>query len=436
MGMSYRNIVSSGVINNIESNYEVTFLTLEGAKLESILINKNKKVVSFKLGVIQKLARRLCLPIETLQFYSFFQKHNTNTIKKYIQRDKKNKFFRFFYKLSEVIGKKYDKYSFFSAHYRYFLPKSTIGIINEYDSVLILSSDDLLDKSLLKITNENNVNSILMIHSWDNLPARGFFSSVPDKVLVWNDVMKEQAVTLHGISRDKIEVIGVPQFYGYKHLESCVDENMFKCFYGLKNEYDIITYTCSASRVFPDESLFIQELIKYIKDKDIYLILRLHPTERADEYTSRFHGFEKVVIDRPSGNFAASITDNIKDDESELLKFVSLMKYSDVVVNLASTTTLDATIFDTPVVCLSFNMDKDIGDTVWNNASDWYRSSHYEYIVGSGAVKIAKSMDEFLIYASEYLKDSGMDSDNRKRLNHDFCKIHYDVSQRISESIL
>lgn len=434
MGMSYRNIVSSGVLNDIETKYDVDFLTLENSTLEDILKNKGKQVISVKIGFVSKVIRRLCSPVEKLQLYSFFHKHNTDTLKKYIKRDEEKKFFKFYYKLSKLIGSHYNDYSFMSGHYSYFLPKSIINKIKEYDSVLILSSDDPLDKSILKIAKNNNIHSVLLIHSWDNLPARGYFSAVPDKVLVWNEMMKDQAIALHGIPRGKIEVIGVPQFYGYKKLESRVNEELFKHFYGLNENCNVITYTCSASRVFPDEPIFIQKLIESIEKKDIYIILRLHPTERKEEYLNLFSNVNKVIIDQPNGNFAATITNNIKDDDDDLLKFISLMKYSGIVINLASTTTLDAIIFNTPVICVSFNLDSYVNDNAWNSASNWYRSSHYGYIVNSGAIKVARNMNEFLLYVDDYLSDSTIDEENREILSREFCNIHYDVNNTMARA--
>jgi len=439
MGMSYRNIISSGVIEELERSFDVTFLCLENSTLKEILLKKNKNVVVFKLGIFQKIVRRVSLPLERIQLYSFFQKHNTNTIKKYIHRDSEQGglLFRLYYLLADKIGKKYGEYEFLSFHYTYFLPKTAKKEITQSDRLLILSSDDPIDKAVLKYADEKEVPSTLLIHSWDNLPARGFFSSTPNKVLVWNEVMKEQAIKLHGVSSNSIDVIGVPQFYGYKKYEKEISRDLFKSLYGLMNDdYKVICYTCSASRVFPDEPLLIDRLIEEYSSKNVYLIIRLHPTERREEYKSKYFNIDNVVIDIPTGNFAASVNNNVKDDKNDILKFVSLMKYSDLVINLASTTTLDAIIFDTPVICIAFNLDETIDAYSWNRASDWYDSSHYRYIVDSNAIKVAYNLEDLEMYAKNYLVNPSLDSNKRYQLRNNFCNYEYDVKLKMAESIL
>ena len=40
----------------------------------------------------------------------------------------------------------------------------------------------------------------LPVASWDNLTNKGHLRVLPDAVMVWNDVQKEEAVALHGVA--------------------------------------------------------------------------------------------------------------------------------------------------------------------------------------------------------------------------------------------
>jgi len=106
-------------------------------------------------------------------------------------------------------------------------------------------------------------------------------------------------------------------------------------------------------------------LISLTKKIGVTLILRLHPTERYEEYIKRYEGADNVIIDMPSAIFAATTTKSIEHSNSDVLKFISLMKYSNVVINIASTVALDAIIFDTPVICVAYNTDSSF-DLKWN----------------------------------------------------------------------
>ena len=48
--------------------------------------------------------------------------------------------------------------------------------------------------------------------SWDNLTNRGLVRIAPDRVLVWNEHQKREAMTYHDVPADRIVVTGAPRF--------------------------------------------------------------------------------------------------------------------------------------------------------------------------------------------------------------------------------
>ncbi len=54
--------------------------------------------------------------------------------------------------------------------------------------------------------------SILIPWSWDNLSSKAVIHEHPDRVLVWNDVQATEAVELHGIPDERVEIVGAPGF--------------------------------------------------------------------------------------------------------------------------------------------------------------------------------------------------------------------------------
>jgi CDP-glycerol glycerophosphotransferase (TagB/SpsB family) len=120
-------------------------------------------------------------------------------------------------------------------------------------------------------------------------------------------------------------------------------------------------------------------------------------------------------LDYPSGQFAATITNKMKDSIQEIEKFITLMKFSDVVINLASTISLDAMLFDTPVVCPAYNPNKNINNE-WNNALDWYKSSHFNIIKTKKSVKIVENKEALHYALDQYLNNSELDRTERKSI--------------------
>lgn len=432
MGMTYRNYILTGIVDKISTNYDVTLLVLSDSKIKQLVEQRGIRYISLKVGFTQKVIRRVTNFVEKLQYINFYQKHKTNTMAKYIEREKKGIIFPIKNVFAFLLGQFFDNYSYLSFHYQFFIPSLIKKEIKKFDKVFLLSTDELFDKSILKFCKINSIECTVAVHSWDNLPARGFMADKPDKLLVWNKIMKEQAKTLHNIENSDVYIIGVSQFYFYKTIESQTSLELFRKLYAI-DDNKVVTYTCSAYRVFPDEDLFIDKLIESCQKIDVVLILRLHPTERYALYINKYSDINNVILDKPSGFFAATLTNDIEDNQDEILRFISLMKYSSVIINLASTISLDAIIFDTPVICISFNIDFRMKDE-WNEASKWYESTHYKDIVKSNAIKISKSMEEVENNILLYLNDATCLQQNRIKLAKEWCNIDINSCDKIVES--
>ena len=96
----------------------------------------------------------------------------------------------------------------------------------------------------------------------------------------------------------------------------------------------------------------------------------------------------------------------VEMDEEDLINVRRTLRYSDVVVNYASTMTLEAFCFDKPVVNIGFPA----------SYLDAYSFTHYKPIVDAGAVRLSKSLDELIQNVLRYLKFPETDRENRKKI--------------------
>ena len=120
-----------------------------------------------------------------------------------------------------------------------------------------------------------------------------------------------------------------------------MDRTGFEEKYGVNEKQKVVCYTCSAERVFPDEELFVEQLIDGIQhtfDDKVKFVLRLYPEERQRLYIEKYGDDNFVFLDQPDDGFRATETRGF-GNKSAIIDFVSLMKFSDVVINLGSTTT-------------------------------------------------------------------------------------------------
>src|SRR5574339_1205243 len=50
------------------------------------------------------------------------------------------------------------------------------------------------------------------VFSWDNLSNKGLIHVAPDRVFVWNDRQRIEAVKMHGVPAERVVVTGAPRF--------------------------------------------------------------------------------------------------------------------------------------------------------------------------------------------------------------------------------
>ena len=97
------------------------------------------------------------------------------------------------------------------------------------DLVLVSSITADQDSMVLRAAKIRGVKTIGMIRSWDNLSVnKGNIRIFPDKLLVHNKYMLEDAVNLADYPREKIEVVGMPHFDYYTNSPRLSREELSK----------------------------------------------------------------------------------------------------------------------------------------------------------------------------------------------------------------
>jgi CDP-Glycerol:Poly(glycerophosphate) glycerophosphotransferase len=94
--------------------------------------------------------------------------------------------------------------------------------------------------------------------------------------------------------------------------------------------------------------------------------------------------------------------------------------HADVVVNVASTITIEACIFDTPVVNINFDGP---GESPYvKSARRYYSFTHYVNITARNSVRVATSPEALVDDVAAYLADPSLDAAGRKQVVLDQCQ--------------
>ena len=198
--------------------------------------------------------------------------------------------------------------------------------------------------------------------------------------------MRDQAIELHGYQPGEIRVAGVPQFDGYFRSllggQPGLGRDAFFRAIGADPSRRLVTVTTTPRELYPHHDHVLRVLMAAIAGgrfpHPTQVLVRLHPRDDIDAYRE-FAATPHLLIEKP---FRQTVTtgDGLAVDimPEHQRHLADTMRHSDVVVNVASTIAIEASIFDTPVVNVAF--DGEAPSEFARSARRYYRFTHYTNI--------------------------------------------------------
>ncbi|HEX7861505.1 MAG TPA: CDP-glycerol glycerophosphotransferase family protein [Verrucomicrobiae bacterium] len=287
------------------------------------------------------------------------------------------------------------------------------------------------DLSVEIAAKQHGVKSCAFILSWDNPTTKGPFVVRPDRAIVWNQIMRDELSVLHDFPSEKILMSGPPQFDIYTDHSPYASRDQFFKKWDLDLNKRLITYTTGSRGMLPLEHETVEMLYQKVKDgafrEPVQLLVRLHPKDNFEPY-DQFKGKAGIVIQTPGRR--GNTNDSWNPTRSDMYELAETMKYSDVVVNIASTTTIDAACFDTPVVNVAFDGPRNV--PYEESCKRYYKFDHYKKVVETGGITIANTIDELVQQIERYLDDPSLEAEGRARIREEQC---YKLDGRSGERI-
>jgi hypothetical protein len=117
----------------------------------------------------------------------------------------------------------------------------------------------------VKSAHRMGVPVVFLPFSWDNLTNRGLIRVEPDRVLVWNDIQKREAVELHDVAPDRVVITGAPRFDAFFAMRPSAPRPAFCSGVGLDAAKPFVLYVCSSEFVAPREVEFVRRWIKQLR---------------------------------------------------------------------------------------------------------------------------------------------------------------------------
>ena len=286
---------------------------------------------------------------------------------------------------------------------------------------------------LLKVARSLGIPSIAIDTTWDNMASKRPPYILPDFLTVWNGWMHGEAIDYYRFPRSAVEITGGTQFDVLFRTDRWPSRSDALSALGLDPARKLIVFSLNAPMYAPDNPGYIRLLLENIRSGAIRgtpnLVVRMHPFDRDSRYDEAVAGYSNVVLQRGFALGSRGSAYECLPTHDDVRRYGALMGHADLLLNQASTTSLDAMATDTPVVNIAFDLKPTHPDM---SIARIYGFTHYKRIVDSGAVRLAHDEQELNGLINAYLGDPTLDAANREQARQRFVST---VDGRAAERI-
>jgi hypothetical protein len=354
------------------------------------------------------------------------------------------------------------------------VPGAYTRLFDEYRPALVVSGDPLRpgDTNLIAAARQRGVPSLGSVRSWDNLQKH--LRTRPDALTVWHARNVREAVEIDRYRPRQVRQVGAPQLDLYFRARSSAaleggmstretlaaigrgaeqrrhgmdipgqdaDRHVpqTNCQplpdLGLDPRKRTLLLATSSFTYDSDQTYLVDMLIDAVRGGQIrhplQIVLRLHPDDRVGRYLKYRHAPE-VILDIPDRYLA---TLGWTMTAADLARMAALLRAADVMVNFATTVTLEAAIVDTPTLLVAFSpIDP---DEMERYVVGLHFKMHYRDLVERDLVPVAWNSEQLVGWINRYLDDPGLYREQRASIVREWVQFTDGCSgQRLGDEIL
>jgi CDP-Glycerol:Poly(glycerophosphate) glycerophosphotransferase len=310
------------------------------------------------------------------------------------------------------------------------------------DAVLLGSPGyTIQDTILLHAAVRRRIPVAATVLSWDNLSSKGVINPQPDRLLVWSDHMKQEAINFRLMPEERIIETGAPLYDVFSNPQRFGSRAENLKHLGLDPARRLIFYGTNIALHFPDQIEVVKRLAQWVEDDRLaapcQLWVRLHPQAIAGPYKVMLDPYRKLASKRVKIEFPPVRESNLLWDlpRNDIEHLVRLLRDADVVINMASTLSIDAAVLDRPVISIAFDPS---GDLPYDRSvRRFYDYTHMAHVVQAGAVQLAKSPEDLREKIMSYLAHPEQDREGRRRIvEQQFGRVDGHSAMRVVEEVL
>jgi hypothetical protein len=308
-------------------------------------------------------------------------------------------------------------------------------------TMLVTSSPGLIlsEVPLLRTAARRQVWAMAIDPSWDNFTNKLLPVRRVNRLIVWNELMKQQALQLHGYQPDEVKTAGVQQWDRYFRERVTISREAFFSRVGADPARALVTLTTTPRELYPHHDHVLRVLLDAIRHgrlaRPAQVLVRLHPRDDRAHYAA-FEGVPGVILEKPFRETVRAADGLAVDVTAESQQHLAdTLCHSDVIINVASTIAIEAAIFDTPVVNISF--DGESPSDFARSAKRYYRFTHYVNITRHNAVRVAETPADLITHVNSYLANPALDAEGRRQVVREQCEfLDGRSAERVAQAVV
>ena len=278
----------------------------------------------------------------------------------------------------------------------------------------------------IRLAKKHNIPTIAYVPSWDNITSKWGIPAKIDRLLVWNQNMKNEAIEFLNYDEDEVMICGIPQYDMYYNMQNITSNEKFRSYYNIDDDKKIILYATGTQELTDAEPHIIDLIVNAIEKNKLnhpcHLLVRLHPRRSIDAFL-KFKNNSYVTLQTP-GRLSTEFSDSGYKWKAEIEDYELLANTiinSDLTVTVTSTVTIESCIFDTPVINVGFDGNQNFPYS--RSVKRHFEYSHYHNISLLDGVQKANNENELIAFLNIYLDSPDTDRMGRNAVVDNQCYI-------------
>ncbi|MBI2828987.1 MAG: hypothetical protein HYX77_06935 [Acidobacteria bacterium] len=255
------------------------------------------------------------------------------------------------------------------------------------------------------------VRTVLCVASWDHLSSKSLLRQWPNRVVVWNEIQKQEAVELHRVPPDLVTVTGAQCYDHWFGRQPALTRRAFCDRVGLDPDKPYVLWVCSSLfRRTANEAHLVERWIQALRTSDdphlqeVGILVRPHPARLDEWQNTDLTDFRNVAFWG-----AHPVDDEAKND------YFDSLYYSAAVVGLNTSALLEAGLVGRPVYTILL---PDV------SPANQEGTIHFHYLlnVNGGLLHASRSMEEHLSQLRDAVASPVVHAEKSRRFTEAFIR--------------